>query len=90
MTHLPADLQPAIQKWADEYQSIHAVAHWDDQQRQSVQDYDESYDDAAEQAEKLLATAGSQLLPRFLDFYPAIVWEDSDECLEVTPEDIVF
>jgi hypothetical protein len=38
----------------------------------------------------LLAIAGGQLLPKFLRYYPAIVWEDQDECLEVRPEDIYY
>ena len=32
--------------------------------------------------------AGRQLAPRLLEFYPAAVWEDQDECLEVRPEDV--
>jgi hypothetical protein len=87
---LPVDLQPAVQQWAAEYAPVHAVAHWEDRQRQSVPDYDQAFDDAAEEAEKLLAFAGSQLLPKFLEHYPAIVWEDQDECLEVRPEDISY
>ena len=87
---LPADLQPEVRRWAEEYAPVHAVAHWEDRQRQSVPDYDQSYDDAAEEAEKLLAAAGSQLLPKFLEHFSAIVWEDQDECLEVRPEDIVY
>jgi hypothetical protein len=55
-----------------------------------VPDYDQAFDDAAEEAEKLLAFAGSQLLPKFLEHFPAIVWEDQDECLEVRPEDILL
>ena len=38
--------------------------------------------------EELLATAGREIVPKFLELYPAIVWEDQDECLEVRPEDI--
>ena len=87
---LPAELQPDVRAWAEEYEPVHAVAHWEDRQRQSAPDYDQSYDDAAEEAEKLLARAGSQLLPKFLDHFSAIVWEDQDECLEVRPEDIVY
>ena len=87
---LTADLQPALKSWADEYATVHAVAHWDDHQRKSVDDYDQACDDAATKAETLLATAASQLLPRFLEHYPAIVWEDQDECLEVLPEDILL
>ena len=43
---------------------------------------------AAKDAERLLALSGVQIAPKFLDFYPAVVWEDQDECLEVRPEDI--
>jgi hypothetical protein len=87
---LPADLQGPIQSWVDEYAAVHAVAHWDDQQRKSVPDYGQACDDAATKAETLLGFAAGQLLPRFLDHYPAIIWEDQDECLEVLPEDIVL
>jgi len=87
---IPAELQKPIKLWMEEYAPIHAVAHWEDRQRRSVPDYDKAYDDAAVEAENLLATAGKELLPKFLDFYPAIVWEDQDECLEVQPEDIML
>jgi hypothetical protein len=64
------------------------VAHWEDHQRKSAGDYERAFEDAAKKAERLLARAGNQIAPKFLDFYPAIVWEDQDECLEVRPEDI--
>ena len=51
-------------------------------------DYDRAYETAAEDAERLLVRAGRELAPRLLDFYPAAVWEDQDECLEVRPEDV--
>jgi hypothetical protein len=87
---LPADLQPPLQRWLDDYAVVHAVAHWDDQQRKGVADYDQACDEAAAKAETLLAFAANQLMPRFLDHYAAILWEDQDECLEVLPEDIVL
>jgi FAD/FMN-containing dehydrogenase len=87
---LPADLQPLLQRWVEDYAAVHAVAHWDDHQRKGVADYDQACDDAAAKAETLLAFAACRLLPRFLDHYPAILWEDQDECLEVLPEDIVL
>jgi hypothetical protein len=87
---LPPDLQSAIRSWADDYSAVHAVAHWDDNQRKNVDDYDQAVDDAATKAESLLATAAQQLIPRFLEYYPAILWEDQDECLEVLPEDVVL
>jgi hypothetical protein len=50
--------------------------------------YDDAYENAAKQAEKLLAKSGRELAPKFLDSYAAIIWEDQDECLEVRPEDL--
>ena len=85
---IPSQLQPALRKWADEYSPIHAVAHWEEFQRKTVDDYEEAYEEAAENAEKLLVFAGKRLVPQLAEFYPTIVWEDHDECLEVRPEDI--
>jgi len=85
---IPADLQPALESWSTQYAAVHAVAHWDDRQRKSAGNYDHAYDNAATEAERLLAQAGRDLVPKLLEFYPAVVWEDQDECLEVRPEDI--
>jgi hypothetical protein len=85
---LPASLQAPIKKWADDYAPVHAVAHWEDNMRRKVRDYDQECEDAAEEAEKLLAMAGRKLMPAFLEHYSAVIWEDQDECLEVRPEDI--
>lgn len=87
---LPADLRPALVAWSDRYEPIHAVAHWDEPRQKSVRDYDAAYEEAAEKAEELLAQAGRDLAPRLLDYFPAIIWEDQDECLEVRPEDVVL
>lgn len=84
---IPADLRSAIKEWAEEYAPVHAVAHWEDRKRKAG-NYDNALDDAAEAAEKLLAFAGVRLAPKFLEFWPAMVWEDQDECLEVRPEDL--
>jgi hypothetical protein len=85
---IPAAVKPELEDWASEYAPVHAVAHWDDRQRKGMGDYDRAYENAAEQAEHLLARAGSKLAPKLLEFYPAVVWEDQDECLEVRPEDV--
>ena len=87
---IPSPLQAELRAWADQYAPVHAVAHWDDQQRKSAGDYDRAYEKAAEDAERLLRHAGSILAPKLLDYYPAIVWEDQDECLEVRPEDVTL
>jgi hypothetical protein len=85
---VPSDLQAEARAWAENYQAVHAVAHWDDVQRKSTKSYEGRLEEAAREAEKRLAEVGGELAPKFLDFYPAIVWEDQDECLEVRPEDI--
>ncbi|MFO1476348.1 MAG: hypothetical protein U1F98_06825 [Verrucomicrobiota bacterium] len=87
---LPAVLKPDLEAWAGLYAPVHAVAHWDDRQRKSARNYDRAYEQAAREAEQLLARAGRTLAPRLLEFYPAVVWEDQDECLEVRPEDVLL
>ena len=83
----PAELQAAVRAWAEKYTPIHAVAHWDDAQRKRAGNYEGRFDDASAEAEELLVMAGREIAPTFLDSYPALVWEDQDECLEVRPED---
>jgi hypothetical protein len=85
---LPKEAQGPLREWAEEYSPIHAVAHWDDRQRKRVADYDQAFEEAARGAEDLLSQAAAELLPKLLETYPAIAWEDQDECLEVRPEDI--
>jgi hypothetical protein len=85
---IPDPSRAELDKWATEYSAVHAVAHWDDRQRKSSGNYDRAYESAARQAESLLAQAGEKLAPALLEYYPALVWEDQDECLEVRPEDV--
>ena len=85
---IPAELRALIEPWAKEYEPVHAVAHWDDRQRKRAGNYDTAFENAAQSAEKLLITAGQKLAPKLLDSYPAVIWEDQDECLEVRPEDV--
>jgi len=87
---IPIGLRQAVQEWASEYGRAHSVAHWDDRQRRDAEDYDQDLDDAADRVEELLIQAGRDLIPKFLDYHPAIIWEDQDECLEVHPDDIQF
>jgi hypothetical protein len=87
---IPEPLRNDISTWALQYGPVHAVAHWDDRQRKSAGDYDRAYEQAAKEAEGLLARSGSQLAPKLLETYPAIVWEDQDECLEIRPEDVTL
>lgn len=88
LEEIPDDVRKPVQKWAEEYQKIHAVAHWGETEQALDDDYEETLDQAADSAELMLKNAGSKMLPRLLEFYPALVWEDQDECLEVLPEDI--
>ena len=85
---IPAVAQPELESWVQLYTPVHAVAHWDDKERKAGGDYDRAYEKAATEAENLLRRAGKEIAPRLLEFYPAIIWEDQDECLEVRPEDV--
>ena len=85
---IPEPLRTELDVWSSKYATVHAVAHWDDRQRKSAGNYDQAYDNAATDAEQLLGAAGREIMPKFLDYYPAAVWEDQDECLSVQPEDI--
>jgi hypothetical protein len=85
---LPDDMQPLIRSWAEEYAPVHAVAHWDERQQKSVADYEGALEEAAAKVQTLLTFAGHQLLPKLLELFPAVVWEDHDECLEVQPDDL--
>ena len=86
---LPEDNRVELDFWAGVYEPVHAVAHWDDRQRKSVGNYDHAYEKAAKEAEDILFQMGKVLAPRMLDHYPAVIWEDQDECLEVRPEDVM-
>jgi hypothetical protein len=85
---IPEPVRSELDRWASEYAPIHAVAHWDDRQRKSVGDYDHAFEKAAHQAEALLGQAGEKLAVALVEFYPVVVWEDQDECLEVRAEDV--
>lgn len=87
---IPATAKDDLGKWAAEYSEFHSVAHWDDSEQRRAGDYDGALENAAEQAERLLQFAGQVLAPKLMEFYPAVVWEDQDECLEVRPEDVLF
>ena len=85
---IPVEIAGSLTNWAAEYEPVHAVAHWDDRQRKSAGNYDRAFENAAQQAERLLAIAGRELSPELLEHFPTVVWEDQDECLEVRPEDV--
>jgi hypothetical protein len=85
---LPAEVQESLRSWVGKYAPLHAVAHWEEGQRKESGDYERALDDSADEIESLLAFAGKTLAPQLLEHFPAIIWEDQDECLEVRPEDI--
>ena len=85
---IPESFRHDLEAWSTRYAPVHAVAHLDDAQRKAAGDYDRAFEQAAKQAEDLLAQAGGPLAQSLLESYPAVVWEDQDECLEVRPEDI--
>jgi hypothetical protein len=87
---LPEPIRGELDHWALQYAPVHAVAHWDDRQRKSAGNYDRAFEQAAKEAEALLGRAGGKLAAKLLEFYPAVIWEDQDECLEVRPEDVLL
>lgn len=87
---LAEEIRAHLSAWAEEYAPVHAVAHWDDLKRKSCGNYDRKFEEAACHAEQLLSKAGKELVPLILSDYPTIVWEDQDDCLEVSPEDIIL
>lgn len=86
---MPAILSARLEAWATEYSRLHDVAHWDESKRAQA-DYDQAFETAAVEAESSLGRLRSEILDDFLEFYPAVIWEDQDECLEIRPEDIRF
>ena len=85
---IPEQFRAELDLWAKQYADIHAVAHWDDRQRRKAGNYDDAFEKAAQEAEKFLLQLGTQIAPRLLEVFPAVIWEDQDECLEVRPEDV--
>lgn len=85
---IPMPIREQLGSWADRYAPVHGVSHWSDAQRLETGDYDQALESAAEEAEQLLGELGSVIAPKLLDDYPAVIWEDQDECLEVRPEDV--
>lgn len=90
LDELPADLVRLIVQWSQTYAPVHHVAHWDEAQRRRVANYEDELDRAFEVARDLLLQLHQDILPQLLLLYPAVVWEDHDECLDVRPEDLMF
>jgi hypothetical protein len=87
LARLPKEVLAPLVAWSRKYAPIHEVAHWDDT-RTRQPDYERRLEEAAMQAEELLAQLSEDIVPLLLESVPAILWEDQDECLEVRPEDI--
>lgn len=85
---IPEELQPLLRSWAQEYNPVHQIAHWGEEEQKRAGDFDRAFDEAASRAETLLTFAGHQLVPKLAEVFAAVVWEDQDECLEVRPEDV--
>lgn len=81
------DMRYKIQRWAEEYAPVHAIAH-QEEGRYPANEYERMMDEAAHEATRLLGRLAKEITSGFLEIYPAIVWEDQDECLGVRPEDI--
>lgn len=85
---VPEPARVELAEWAKAYAEVHAVAHWDEAKQKRTKNYNAKLEEAAQDAEDLLAQLAQKVAPKLLATYPAIIWEDQDECLEVRPEDI--
>ena len=88
LDHPPGEIGREFNTWSTCYDKAHSIAHLEEDGEKLPPDYDKLFELAAQSAEKLLAQAGTQLAPALLENYPAVAWEDQDECLEVRPEDV--
>ena len=84
------ELAAQLEKWAKRYDEIHSVAHWDEARKGTVERIDQALEEAAQESERQLGYLGLVLAPKLVDSYPAVIWMDEDECLQVRPEDIVI
>ena len=85
---LPVEMKSSLLQWAKLYEKVHAVAHWEEDGKRLPHDYEKHLEAAAIKAEKYLRENGDKLAQELLDYYPAVAWEDQDECLSVRPEDL--
>ena len=81
-------LTEKLSQWAEGYAPIHGVAHWGEERRKSQDQYEHAFEQAAQKSEAQLSYLGSTLAPLLLGYFPMVIWEDQDECLQVRPEDI--
>ena len=85
---LPNSLETRSVEWCRLYHRVHAVAHWDSAKQQALDNYEKKRKEAVGRAISLMLKLKAQLLPRFVEHYPAILWDDQDECLGIEPDDI--
>lgn len=88
-SELPESLQTALKNWSEPYAQFHRVAHWGEEEKAATGNFEDALDAAADKAIKLLKQAAIDVFPKLLEVYPAVIWEDHDECLEIRPEDLV-
>jgi len=86
---LDPDLGKVLSKWLEEYEVVHEVAHWSEDERANLHGYEDKLKESTDRARSLLRELRYIILPGFLEVYPAVVWQDSDECLDIGPEQIL-
>ena len=75
-------------EWAEDYSSIHGVAHWDETRRTITRITNKLLRMPLSKANNCSPTKVSNWRPAG-GVFPAVIWEDQDECLQVRPEDII-
>ncbi len=88
MEDLPPRVARHLTQWAEQYADLHEVAHWEEAHREAIGDYEDVFEQTAMQAQAMLEALPVAILPPLLDTFPAVVWEDHDECLDIRPEEL--
>jgi len=81
-------LRAEVEGWAARYAPVHAVAHWMIASAKAPATTTTPTRKPPPRRKGCLASPERTSPPKFLEFYPAAVWEDQDECLSIQPEDI--
>jgi hypothetical protein len=85
---LPVPSNITLKTWAEAYQQSHSIAHWDEPKIRKHPDFEQLFQSSADACDRLLVELAKNLLPPLLDHFPAVVWQDHDECLDVWPDDL--
>lgn len=86
---VPEAARMVVRGWAQQYEELHEVAHWDERRREASGNYEEVFNRAAQRGAEMWVDLVEHILPTLVpEVFPAVIWEDHDECLDIRPEDL--